>query len=215
VPSGTCWLCWVVDSVVLAALTAPSCGVSRSQLQGWDCPLLGVTGPAAGPGSEQYRGGVGCPLVRWVETFACSLGSGTVVVMLDVPVVTIENLLLARFAEALPDATVTVVGGGVSVLARQQREQPLQFAVVATLLVAGAAGRHVHRLTARLFDPSDAVAMEMCVDVLLDAAGSATCRVPVCFNVSGAFPVDGLWRVALTTGDDLRTVNIEVLGVSR
>ena len=120
----------------------------------------------------------------------------------------IESLLLARYAEVLPDGTITAVGAGISAVIRPP-ETDTQIMAVATLLAEGPTGRNPHRLYCKMRSPEGELMLEFYLDVTVE--GGVRRRVPLVFPVPLPQSMQpGEWSVELSGRDELKTVLLEV-----
>lgn len=128
---------------------------------------------------------------------------------MNTSLLTIESLLVARYGEVLPDGTLTVVGAGVSVIARPP-QTPTTLVLVGTLLADGPSGANAHRLFCKLRDPDGAVFLELSLDVNVE--GGQRRRLPLCLPLPlPAGMRTGEWRVELSGPDELKALTLEVM----
>jgi hypothetical protein len=132
---------------------------------------------------------------------------GTVAAM-GLSVISIDHLLLCRYAEATPDGLMNVVGGGLARIARTPPGGVSRLSVAAAVDVEHAAGDAM--LHCRLINPAGETHVELEIMVAGFGPEEAIHRIPLCFDLTGELAVAGTWRVELTGGVDMRAVNFFV-----
>ncbi len=120
----------------------------------------------------------------------------------------LETMLLARYAEVLPDGTITAIGAGVSALVRPP-ETDLQLFVVATMLADGPPGMSQHRLYCKMRSPQGETMLELSLDVTVE--GGARRRLPLVFPIPVTQAMQpGEWSIELSGPEELKVVLLDV-----
>ncbi len=120
----------------------------------------------------------------------------------------LETMLLARYAEVLPDGTITAIGAGISTLVRPP-EVDLQLFVVATMLSDGPPGVAQHRFYCKMRSPEGEAMLELALDVSVE--GGARRRLPLVFPIPVTQAMHpGEWSIELSGPEELKVVLLEV-----
>lgn len=124
-------------------------------------------------------------------------------------VISIENLLVARYAEIHPDGTLTVIGAGISQAARL-RDADIHLTLAGTILVEGGGSERGQDLTLRLRDPEGEVVAEAQMHIR-EVSGQRV-RIPLAIPLNiPASGGTGDWQIELSDRYDLRVLHLEIV----
>jgi hypothetical protein len=127
----------------------------------------------------------------------------------NILVTTIETLLLARYAEAAPDGTITMVGAGLNVMLRSDSTADVQLWLAGTLLLDGPDGPHDTNLRYHLRDPDGDLLAEASIDISVENPGRLRIPFVIPVPIQQGTP-DGTWEISVAGEHDLRVLSLEV-----